>query len=126
MASSFVSATLFPGGSEALLLWLVKTSPAPWLLVVLASLANTLGGVVNYAIGRWLPQKMSPSKKQKKALDYLQRYGTGVLLLSWLPIIGDLLCVAAGWFRCRLWPSVAFMLIGKSTRYALIAWFVLH
>jgi membrane protein YqaA with SNARE-associated domain len=114
--SSFLGATLLPGGSEAVLFGMLKYQPQLyWLALAAATLGNTLGGMTSYAIGRFLPQR-----KALKGVERVRRYGSPVLLLSWVPIIGDPLCVAAGWLRLGPWRS-AFMAAGKFARYLVVA-----
>ena len=90
---------------------------AMWPAPAVATAGNTLGGSSSYLVGRLVPQ----SKLGGRALDWARRWGTPVLLLSWVPIIGDALCVAAGWLRLNIWWSVLFMALGKFGRYYLIA-----
>lgn len=113
-ASAFLSATLLPGGSEVALAALVAHWPGEAALAVaVASVANTAGGMVSYAIGRLLPAPRTSSR----AVDLVRRFGTPVLLLSWLPVIGDALCVASGWLR-QPWPAAALAIaVGKAARY---------
>jgi membrane protein YqaA with SNARE-associated domain len=116
-ASSFLAATLLPGGSEAVLFAALKLHPDRlWLLLAVATLGNTLGGLSSYLIGRLIPQK-----SQLKGLPTVQRWGSPVLLLSWVPLIGDPLCVAAGWLRLNPWWSTLFIATGKFARYWVIA-----
>ena len=123
-ASAFVSATLFPGGSEALLLYLANEAAYPaWLLLLTAAAGNTLGGMSSWLIG-WLLVKRFPANpladKHRKAMQRLQHWGSPMLLLSWLPVVGDPLCVAAGYLRIH-WPlSMLFICIGKTARYFLL------
>jgi membrane protein YqaA with SNARE-associated domain len=94
--SSFLAATLLPGGSEAVLFGVLKLNPHQyWPALALATAGNTLGGMSSFLIGRVVPER-EPQKKLQ-ALHWVRRYGSPVLLLSWVPIIGDPLCVAAGW-----------------------------
>ena len=116
-ASSFLAATLLPGGSEAVLFAVLKLHPGQhWLALGIATLGNTLGGMSSYLIGRIIPQK-----QDLRGLQAVRKYGTPVLLLSWVPIVGDPLCVAAGWLRLNPWLSAFFMGAGKLARYLLIA-----
>ena len=116
-ASSFLAATLLPGGSEAALFGVLKLHPGQlWTAVGVATLGNTLGGMSSYLVGRVIPQK-----KDLPGLSAVQKYGSPVLLLSWVPIIGDPLCVAAGWLRLNPWLSALFISIGKLARYLAIA-----
>jgi len=114
---SFLSATLLPGGSELVLLALVMRHPEQTAAAfTLATLGNTLGGLSSYLIGRLIPQK-----KQLKGLSVMQRWGSPALLLSWVPLIGDPLCVAAGWLRLNPLWSLLFIAVGKFARYWVIA-----
>ena len=113
-ASSFLSATLLPGNSEIALLALLHQAPGlQWLAVVVATVGNTLGGGTSYLVGRVLPRPESG-----RAIVWLQRYGPPALLLSWVPVVGDGLCVASGWLRQNAALAVAFMAVGKLARYA--------
>ncbi|MCW5576994.1 MAG: DedA family protein, partial [Burkholderiales bacterium] len=116
-ASSFLAATLLPGGSEAVLFGALKLHPDRlWLMLAVATLGNTLGGLSSYLIGRLIPQKT-----QLKGLPAMRRWGSPALLLSWVPLIGDPLCVAAGWLRLNFWWSALFIAAGKFARYWVIA-----
>jgi membrane protein YqaA with SNARE-associated domain len=116
-ASSFLAATLLPGGSEAVLFGVLKLHPGElWSAVAIATLGNALGGMSSYLIGRVIPPK-----KDLPGLPTVRKYGSPVLLLSWVPVIGDPLCVAAGWLRINPWLSLAFITLGKLARYLAIA-----
>jgi membrane protein YqaA with SNARE-associated domain len=143
--SSFLAATLLPGGSEAALFAVLKAYPETlWYALVIASIGNTLGGMVTFGMGWLLPQRMgggeiaglhqdhpqgerlaaSPSRVQTgqlKHVEKLRRYGTPALLLAWVPLIGDAFCLAAGWLRLNPWQAALFMAIGKFARYGLMA-----
>lgn len=114
--SSFLAATLLPGGSEAVLYGVLQYHPElRWPALAVATLGNTLGGLSSYLIGRLIPQKNA-----LKGLAMVQRWGSPVLLLSWVPLIGDPLCVAAGWLRLNPWLSTLFIAAGKFARYWMI------
>jgi len=114
---SFFAATLLPGGSEAVLFGVLKAYPETfWPALLIATLGNTLGGMVSFGMGWLLPQT-----QQLKHVGKLRRYGTPVLLLAWFPLIGDALCVAAGWLRLNWWHAALFMALGKFARYWVIA-----
>lgn len=116
-ASSFLAATLLPGGSEAVLFAVLRAHPAEfWTALGVATLGNTLGGMSSYLIGRMIPQRV-----ELKGLAWVQRWGTPALLLAWVPIVGDPLCVAAGWLRTNPGLAALFMAAGKFARYLAIA-----
>ncbi|MFU2486959.1 YqaA family protein [Thauera sp. WH-1] len=116
--AAFLAATLLPGGSEAVFVGVLALHPELGLAaLIVATVANTAGGMSTYLLGRLLPRKEVPAR-----LATVQRWGSLSLLLSWAPLIGDALCAAAGvlrlnWLACLLW-----MAIGKGLRYAAILW----
>lgn len=131
--SAFVSATLFPGGSEVVLATLIHLKQHdPWGLLAIASLGNTLGGLSTFALGTLLARRLppegmrsvTPSARRMAALQRVQRWGAASLLLSWVPVLGDPLCFAAGWLRIHPLPAVVFMALGKTARYALVLAFI--
>ena len=125
-ASSFLSATLLPGNSEVVLVAMLLSGVSqPWLLVVIATIGNSLGGLTNVILGRFFPLR-EKSRWQEKAVGWLKRYGAATLLLSWMPVIGDLLCLLAGWMRISWGPVLFFLCLGKALRYVLVAWATLQ
>lgn len=115
--SSFLSATLLPGNSEIVLLAVLHEAPSlKWPAVAVATLGNALGGMSSYLIGRLLPQPA-----EGRALTWLRRYGPAALLLSWVPVVGDGLCVASGWLRHNALAAAAFIALGKAARYWALA-----
>jgi len=115
--SSFFAATLLPGGSEAVLFGVLKAYPEMlWSALMVATFGNTLGGMVSFGMGWLLPQT-----QQLKHVGKLRSYGTPALLLAWVPLIGDALCLAAGWLRLNWWQAALFMALGKFARYWVVA-----
>jgi membrane protein YqaA with SNARE-associated domain len=116
-ASSFLAATLLPGGSEAVLFGVLALHPAEyWPALAVATLGNTLGGMSSYVVGRVIPQK-----EGLPGLPAVRKHGAPALLLSWVPFVGDPLCVAAGWLRLNPWLSASYMALGKFARYVAVA-----
>ena len=125
-ASSFLSATLLPSNSEVVLVAMLLSGVSqPWLLVLIATMGNSLGGLTNVILGRFFPLR-EKSRWQEKAVGWLKRYGAATLLLSWMPVIGDLLCLLAGWMRISWGPVLFFLCLGKALRYVLVAWATLQ
>ena len=119
--SSFLSATLLPGSSEAVLFAVLRLHPDQVFSAVgLATVGNTLGGMTTYWMSRALPQK-ALQKVSQRHLDQVRRWGSASLLLAWAPIVGDALCVAAGWLRLHWLPCLLWMALGKGARYGVIA-----
>jgi len=122
--SAFLSATILPGNSEIVLLALLAKFPSLfWQAIMVAAVANTAGGMTSYLIGRLIPQRDETVLKpaQLRALTWLRKHGEWALLLSWVPLVGDALCVAAGWLRINPWLSLLTMALGKCARYLAVA-----
>lgn len=125
-SGAFLAATLLPGGSELLLVMLINQHTESWLsLVIFATLGNTLGSMTSFYLGHLgrfakTPENLASSKHQK-AITIIQNYGTWGLLLAWLPIIGDMLCLIAGWLKLPVLRSSIMILLGKAIRYLIIA-----
>lgn len=116
-ASSFLAATLLPGGSEAVLFALVRLHPEQTgAALALATFGNTLGGMSTYLLARLLPARELPAR-----LATVRRYGSAALIMAWAPVVGDALCAAAGWLRLNWVACALWMAAGKGLRYAFVA-----
>ena len=100
---SFISATLLPMGSEPAVFGLIKLRPDLfWPTIAVATVGNTLGGAVDWAMGYGAHQvadKYRGSRTHGRALSWLEKLGPKACLLAWLPAVGDPLCAVAGWLR---------------------------
>lgn len=125
--SAFISSTIAPGGSEAVLAYMaaMATHPLEWLVVV-ATVGNTLGALTTWWLGLWASKKYPAEKllseKKQKSIDMVRKWGGWALLFSWLPVVGDGLCFAGGWLRMSLLTSVFAILLGKAIRYTVVAY----
>jgi membrane protein YqaA with SNARE-associated domain len=120
-AASFAAATLIPLPSEAALFAYLQLHPdKAALAVAVATLGNTAGGMTSYLIGRLIPER-TQSRLNPRAIQSVRRYGAPITVLAWLPIIGDALCVAAGWLRVNWAAALAFMAVGRLARYLVVA-----
>lgn len=115
-ASAFTSATILPGSSEVVLVAFLEKYPnhvfIAWLL---ASIGNSVGGMASYLLGRLIPPKKVPSARVQR---YLNKYGSSILLFSWIPFLGDALPLAAGWLRLPALQCAIYLFVGKTFRYA--------
>ena len=117
LGASFVAATLFPLPSEAALYASLQAYPdRAALAVAVATLGNTAGGMTSYLIGRFVPPR------DFKGVSWVKRFGAPITFFVWLPVIGDALCVAAGWLRVRWWAALGCMAAGRLGRYIVVAW----
>ena len=115
--ASFLASTLVPVSSEAALFAVLRLhADLLWPAIGVATLGNTLGGLTTYLIGRYFG-----SKKPLTQLERVTRYGSPLLALAWLPLVGDALCLAAGWARLD-WVAVAlWSAAGRFARYWVVA-----
>ena len=123
---AFLAATLIPVSSEAVFyLYLQKFPENLWILIFVASLGNTLGGILNWYLG-FLAKKASQTLAKTKEIGVfsqnLRKLGPKSLLFSRIPIIGDPLTIYAGWAQYSFVSCCVYMAIGKTLRYLFIAY----
>lgn len=132
--AAFLAGSIVPLPSEAVLLALLGGGLAPAQLVLVATLGNVLGAATLYGLGlavsrgaggapvRWLQQRIDRDRAGfERAQRRLRTWGAPLLLLTWLPIVGDLFVVGAGFVGVRPLPFVVFTAIGKAARYTAVA-----
>lgn len=119
-ASAFLSATLLPASSEVAFVAFISQHD-DWAIAALtvATIGNSAGSLSSYFIARKLPEKHQ-QRIPPKILQHTQRYGASVLILAWLPIVGDALPLAAGWLRLNVWRCAFWIILGKWGRYAFL------
>ncbi len=124
--SAFLAATLVPAWSEVLFAGMLAAGYDPVLLLFCASLGNSLGSVVNWALGRYLlhfqDRRWFPFRPESLgvAQRWYARWGVWTLLMAWLPIGGDALTFIAGMMRLRFWLFFTLTAVGKTARYAIL------
>ncbi len=124
---SFLASTLLPLGSEWLLAVLILNGFDSSIVVLVATVGNSCGALTTYAIGLWggpfLVQRILriSHESQQRAEQYFSRYGSWALLFSWVPVLGDPLCLAAGILRTRFWRFLLLVTAGKFVRYLIVA-----
>ena len=123
--SAFLAATLLPFSSEAALAAALASGMDERTALIAASSGNILAILLNYLLGYWLFEKthsrLERSVAGRKSLAWGHRYGYWVLLLSWLPVIGDPVTLVAGLVRLNvIWFLVIAGML-RIMRYWLIA-----
>jgi membrane protein YqaA with SNARE-associated domain len=124
---TFLSATILPFSSELLLIGMLNSNYPIINCVLIATLGNSIGGITNYLIGKignplWLKKFGVKEEKILKQQSIIQKYGAWLALISWIPIIGDPLMIALGFYRVRFITFLILLVIGKATRYIVIGW----
>ena len=125
---SFLAATVIPLGSEWLLAAMVLSGSSVPFSIAVASSGNYLGGVTTYLIGLYggvflirRVLKISEEKEEKARRSY-ERYGAWTLLFSWLPVLGDALCLTGGMMKTGFLRFSILVFTGKLARYTIVAW----
>jgi membrane protein YqaA with SNARE-associated domain len=124
--SAFMSATILPGSSEVVMTALITAYPAQaWTAFWVALLGNVLGCLLTFGMG--VAGRQGYERFQRVKVDMegpqvqrLRRWGTPALFLSFLPLVGDALVLAAGWLRLPFWQSLAWIALGKAARYLVV------
>ena len=130
--AALVAATLLPAQSELVLTAMLLAGRwDPVVLVAVATVGNVAGSTVNWLIGRFFSDRREarwfpfPAQALARAEQRFQRFGLPVLLLSWLPIVGDPITLVAGLLRVRLLPFLLIVTVAKGARYVVLAAIVL-
>ena len=129
--SSFISATLFPLGSEALLIYNINEGYSLVYLLIFATFGNVLGSLVNYFLGlkgeEYLERKsFLKEEKITKYKRFFDKYGAYSLLFSWLPIIGDPITLIAGVLKYDLKKFLILVFFAKFGRYLFVSFLTLY
>ncbi|GFO68718.1 membrane protein [Geomonas limicola] len=125
---SFLASTLIPLGSEWLLIAMLLAKYDPVPVVAVATVGNYLGALTSYAIGLYGGEflRVKVLRMDERATQRAERiygkFGSYSLLLSWLPVVGDPLCLVGGVLRIGFLRFSVLVFAGKLARYAAVAW----
>jgi len=127
--TALISATLFPLGSEALLIYDITQGYNIYLLLLFATLGNSLGSVINYYMALkgeeyLLEKKVLSEKHIIKGKFYFDKYGSWIILLSWLPIVGDTITFVAGLLKYDFKKFLILVTIAKLARYLFLVYLI--
>ncbi len=120
---TFLAATILPFSSDALYLVILAVTNDPIGCLIVGTLGNWLGSVFTYWIGwigkwewieKWFKVKRETLERQKIQVD---KYGVWLALICWVPIIGDIIAIALGFYKARPLPTIILLLIGKFMRF---------
>lgn len=127
-SAALAAATIVPAQSEAVLVGMLIAGQHPaWALILVATIGNVAGSCLNWILGRYIERfrhhRLFPVKEEtlESAQSWYRRYGKWSLLLSWVPIIGDPITVAAGVLREPFPVFLLLVTIGKASRYVALA-----
>lgn len=122
---TFLAATILPFSSDALYIAVLAATKDPIGCLAVGTVGNWLGSVVTYWIGwigrwewieKWFKVKRETLEKQKVKID---KYGVWLALLAWIPIFGDVIAIALGFYRTRPWATMFLLFVGKFARFLL-------
>ncbi len=123
---AFLAATILPLSAEAYFIYVVTVYKSWSFATMVAGLGNTLGSLTLFYMGwkggEYALKKLS-TKNQKRydqASRMLRKYGSFVLILAWVPFIGDVLVFLAGGLKAPVGWSTFWISLGKFGRFALL------
>ena len=130
---SLLASTVLPGGVEILLYYLLHEDGQSWsVLLTVATIGNSLGGGITYLMGRilytgiammrWHERVERAFRLDSRSMSRVKRWGVPALFFSWLPVVGDPLCLAGGYLRLPVWRSMLMICVGKFARYCVLLW----
>lgn len=124
--TALISATLFPLGSEALLVYDIKQGYNIYFLLLFATLGNSLGSIINYFLGLkgeeyLLKKSLLKEEYIIKSKNYFDKYGAFSILFSWLPIVGDPITFVAGILKYDFKKFLILVIVAKFSRYLFLA-----
>lgn len=130
--AGLLAGTVVPFSSEVVLVGLILLGFDSIPLLIVASIGNWIGGMTTYWVGLqgktdWLEKYFGVSKE--KILNFksrLNKWGSFWALISWVPIAGNIITAALGFFRVPILPVAVFMMIGKVLRYAILIYITLE
>lgn len=121
-AWALAAATILPVSSEVALGLAVRQGHDWRVAVTVATIGNVLGACTTYGLARLaVTAAPAPGPRVARASRWLTRFGAPALLLSWVPLVGDLLVALAGAARVPLVAAITWMTIGKAARYVAVA-----
>ncbi|MFI3280622.1 MAG: YqaA family protein [Rikenellaceae bacterium] len=126
---SFLASTVMPFSSDALLIGAILAGGELRLVLIYATVGNFLGGLTTYYIGylgrwEWIERYLGVSReKLERQSEKIKKYGSLIALMSWVPIVGDVVTVALGFYRVNFITSSIYMFIGRAARF--VAWAVI-
>lgn len=124
--AAFLAGSILPFSSEAVMVALLAVGISPWLLLLYASVGNSLGGVTCYYIGRLTtPERVQRffrinPRHMERARRLVLRWGALMGFFCWVPILGDAILVTLGIMRSNPLVTNLMMVLGRTLRYATV------
>lgn len=116
----FISSTIIPFPSEAAVIYFLSSDESAAIVLLIATLGNSLGGSTNYFLGKF--SRKLTSKKHPKAEQLVQRFGSWSAIFAWLPFIGDPIMIVLGYYKTPIIATFVLMTLGKGIRYLVLYW----
>ena len=125
---TFIAATFVPVSSDALFVAILLATKKPLACLIVGTVGNWFGSITTYALGRlakweWLEKTFRVTREKiEKQKVYIDKYGIWLAVLSWIPLIGDVITLALGIYKTPWTGTIVLLLIGKVARFALWMW----
>lgn len=122
---SFLASSIVPFSADVLISGMLLAGGDVMTCFLCATIGNWLGGLTTYGIGwigrwEWIERWFKVTRERlEKQQEKVQRFGSLLSFLTWLPIVGDIFAMALGFYRCKPIQCSIFMLIGRAARFYL-------
>ena len=124
--AAFLSSTIIPMSSETVVVLMTTLDYNIWLILVFATLGNYSGDLTNYCLGKYgnkffLAKYLKPKVKKRRKLEKAySKWGSPLLFFSWLPVIGESICIIAGAFNLNIRIFSFWVILGEAFRYMIV------
>ena len=120
---SALAASIFPFSSDVLYIAVLATTGKGVGCFLAATSGSWAGSLFTYWLGwlgkmEWIEKWLKVSReKLEKQQAKVQKYGVWLALLSGVPVIGDILVLALGFYKTSPGWTFLMLLIGKVLRF---------
>lgn len=127
-ASSFLAATVLPLSPDAVAAYMAVNGYDLIVIVAVAALGSYFGSCTTYYLGYLSREKILKKRlgEKEKNLDkyhkIFARYGEPILLLSWVPVAGDILIGIAGVLEINFYAFSLYAMLGKIIRFSFVVY----
>lgn len=124
---SFIESIFFPIPVDPMLAVMVMARPSRFLmLAILTAICSTLGGIVGwylgYELGLTVIEYLGKTHAFETIRDGFARHGWMLILIgAYTPLPYKVTVITGGFLGVGFWPLVAASLIGRGSRFLLVA-----
>lgn len=117
-----VLSSIFPIPAEPVVFTLIGVGTPNYLLILTLFAGSVIGASIGYVVGRYKLRKLIPRHRYEKHEAHIkaemQKYGADLLLFvsPWIPIVGDLAPIIAGFEKYNAHRFFAVITLAKACK----------